>query len=103
MDRTSRPTLSRRSMLAGAAAAGVLAPAAVASGVAEISAAAGPEAAGAAAGALRQITLYAEKFKDRNLIGYALDPGKPTIPGPLIEIYEGDTVEIELVNTTDKR
>jgi FtsP/CotA-like multicopper oxidase with cupredoxin domain len=103
MDRTSRPTLSRRSMLAGAAAAGVLAPAAVASGVAAVSAAAGAEAAGAAAGALRQITLYAEKFKDSNLIGYALEPGKPTIPGPLIEIYEGDTVEIELVNTTDKR
>jgi manganese oxidase len=104
MDKDSRPTLSRRSMLAGAAAAGVLAPAVVASGVAAVSAAAGAgSASAAAAGTLRQITLYAEQLKDSNLIGYALEPGKPTIPGPLIEIYEGDTVEIELVNTTDQR
>jgi FtsP/CotA-like multicopper oxidase with cupredoxin domain len=103
MDKESRPTLSRRSMLAGAAAAGVLGPAVAASGVAAISAAAGAGTASAAAGALRQITLYAEKLKDSNLIGYALEPGKPTIPGPLIEIYEGDTVEIELVNSTDQR
>jgi FtsP/CotA-like multicopper oxidase with cupredoxin domain len=103
MDKEDRPTLSRRSMLAGAAAAGVLAPAVAASGVAAISAAAGAGTAEAAAGTLRQITLYAEQLKDSNLIGYALEPGKPTIPGPLIEIYEGDTVEIELVNTTDQR
>jgi FtsP/CotA-like multicopper oxidase with cupredoxin domain len=103
MAEQSRPTLSRRSMLAGAAAAGVLAPAVAASGVAAFSAAAGAEAASAAAGAPRQITLYAEQLKNSNLIGYALEPGKPTIPGPLIEIYEGDTVEIELVNTTNQR
>ena len=103
MDKESRPTLTRRSMLAGAAAAGVLGPAVAASGVAAVSAAAGAGTAAAAAGALRQITLYAEQLKDSNLIGYALEPGKPTIPGPLIEIYEGDTLEIELVNTTDQR
>ncbi len=103
MDKDSRPRLSRRSMLAGAAAAGVLAPAVAASGVAALSAAAGAESASAAAGALRQITLYAEQLKDSNLVGYALEPGKPTIPGPLIEIYEGDTLEIELINTTDQR
>lgn len=102
MEEHGRPTLSRRSMLAGAAAAGVLAPAVVASGVAAVSAAAGAETT-AAAGALRQITLYAEQLAGTNLYGYALEPGKPTIPGPLIEIFEGDTLEIELVNNTDQR
>ncbi len=106
MDRDGRPALSRRSMLAGAAAAGVLAPAVAASGVAAFSAAAGAESASAPAGAagqLRQITLYAEQLAGTNLVGYALEPGKPTIPGPLLEIYEGDTLEIELVNNTDQR
>ena len=103
MEEHSRPTLSRRSMLAGAAAAGVLAPAVAASGVAAFSAAAGAESASAAAGALRQITLYAEQLAGTNLYGYALEPGKPTIPGPLLEIYEGDTLEIELVNNTTQR
>jgi manganese oxidase len=106
MDRDGRPALSRRSMLAGAAAAGVLAPAVAASGVAAFSAAAGAESASAtaaAAGQTRQITLYAELLPGTNLVGYALEPGKPTIPGPLLEIYEGDTLEIELVNNTDER
>lgn len=103
MDKDGRPTLSRRSMLAGAAAAGVLAPAVAASGVAAVSAAAGAESASAAAGTTRQITLYVEQLAGTNLYGYALEPGKPTIPGPLLEIYEGDTLEIELVNNTDQR
>ena len=104
MDRDGRPAFSRRSMLAGAAAAGVLAPAVAASGVAAFSAAAGAESASAAAaGQTRQITLYAEQLPGSNLVGYALEPGKPTIPGPLLEIYEGDTLEIELVNNTDQR
>jgi FtsP/CotA-like multicopper oxidase with cupredoxin domain len=92
-------------MLAGAAAAGVLAPAVAASGVAAFSAAAAgtASASAAAAGQLRQITLYAEQLPGSNLVGYALEPGKPTIPGPLLEIYEGDTLEIELVNNTDQR
>jgi manganese oxidase len=101
MGKEGSPTLSRRSMLAGAAAAGVLAPAVAASGVAALSASAGAESA--SAGALRQITLYAEQIAGTNLYGYALEPGKATIPGPLIEIYEGDTLEIELVNNTTQR
>jgi FtsP/CotA-like multicopper oxidase with cupredoxin domain len=36
-----------------------------------------------------------------NLLGYGLEPGKATIPGPLIEMVEGETLEIELVNNTD--
>jgi FtsP/CotA-like multicopper oxidase with cupredoxin domain len=89
-------------MIAGAAAAGVLAPAVAASGIAAVSSAAGATTA-AAKGALRQVTIYAEQLPGTNLYGYALEPGKPTIPGPLLEIYEGDTLEIELVNNTDQR
>jgi FtsP/CotA-like multicopper oxidase with cupredoxin domain len=88
-------------MLAGAAAAGVVVPAVAASSAALVSAAAGATAAPKAA--LRQITIYAEQMPGSNLIGYGLEPGKPTIPGPLLEVYEGDTLEIELVNTTAQR
>jgi FtsP/CotA-like multicopper oxidase with cupredoxin domain len=101
MDSAGKPKLSRRSMLAGAAAAGVVVPAVAASSVALVSAAAG--AAAATKAALRQITLYAEQMPGSNLVGYGLEPGKPTIPGPLLEIFEGDTLEIELVNTTAQR
>jgi FtsP/CotA-like multicopper oxidase with cupredoxin domain len=89
----ARTGLSRRSVLAGAAA-GVLVPSAA------VAASAAPAAA--AAGQTRQITIYAEALPG-NLFGYGLEPGKATIPGPLLEIYEGDTLEIELVNNTDQR
>ncbi|WIV54184.1 multicopper oxidase domain-containing protein [Amycolatopsis nalaikhensis] len=84
--------VSRRSMLAGTAA-GVLAPAV------GLAATAGTASA---AGLTRRITIYAEALPN-GLYGYGLEPGKATIPGPLLEIYEGDTLEIELVNTTDQR
>ncbi|WP_211591461.1 multicopper oxidase domain-containing protein [Microbispora sp. H10836] len=51
-------------------------------------------------GEVRRITLYAEKLPDGQL-AYGLEPGKATIPGPLIEMIEGETLEIELVNNTD--
>ncbi|MGW5259532.1 multicopper oxidase domain-containing protein [Microbispora sp. NPDC004025] len=51
-------------------------------------------------GDVRRITLYAEKLPDGQL-AYGLEPGKATIPGPLIEMIEGETLEIELVNNTD--
>jgi len=89
----ARTGLSRRSVLAGAAA-GVLVPSAA------VAASAAPAAA--AAGHTRQITIYAEALPG-NLYGYGLEPGKAPIPGPLLEIYEGDTLEIELVNNTDQR
>src|SRR4051812_12020080 len=82
--------VSRRSMLAGTAA-GVLVPAL---GVGADSA--------SAAGLTHRITIYAEALPG-GLYGYGLEPGKATIPGPLLEIYEGDTLEIELVNRTDQR
>lgn len=49
---------------------------------------------------VRTITLYAEAIGDGQA-GYGLAPGQATIPGPLLEMYEGDTYEIELVNTMD--
>jgi FtsP/CotA-like multicopper oxidase with cupredoxin domain len=51
-------------------------------------------------GDVRRITLYAEKLPDGQL-GYGLEPGKATIPGPLIEMVEGETLEIEMVNNLD--
>jgi FtsP/CotA-like multicopper oxidase with cupredoxin domain len=51
-------------------------------------------------GKVRRITLYAEKLPDGQL-GYGLEPGKATIPGPLIEMIEGETLEIEMVNNLD--
>ncbi|KZB86942.1 multicopper oxidase domain-containing protein [Amycolatopsis regifaucium] len=93
MDKNNRG-LSRRSMLAGTAA-GVIAPVVV-------SASAG-SAPAAAAGMTRNITVYADYVPGSTRVGYGLEPGKPTIPGPLLECYEGDTLVIELVNNTDQR
>ncbi|PSL47118.1 multicopper oxidase [Saccharothrix carnea] len=59
-------------------------------------------AASAQAGVVKRITLYAEALPD-NLYGYGLAPGQATVPGPILEIYEGDTLEITLVNNTDRR
>jgi FtsP/CotA-like multicopper oxidase with cupredoxin domain len=53
-----------------------------------------------AGGAVRRIKLYAEKLPDGQL-GYGLEKGKATIPGPLIELTEGDTLHIEFENTLD--
>lgn len=84
--------VSRRSMLAGASA--TLAVSAVST------AAAAPSAS--ATGATRRVTVYAEALPG-GLFGYGLAPGAATVPGPILEIWEGDTLEIELVNTTDQR
>ncbi|WP_367128523.1 multicopper oxidase domain-containing protein [Saccharothrix sp. HUAS TT1] len=53
-------------------------------------------------GVVKRITLYAEALPG-NLYGYGLAPGQATVPGPLLEVYEGDTLEITLVNNTDRR
>jgi FtsP/CotA-like multicopper oxidase with cupredoxin domain len=52
-------------------------------------------------GGTRRVTIYAEKISDQ-LVGYGLAPGKATVPGPVLEMWEGETLQIELVNTTDK-
>lgn len=93
--------LTRRSILAGAAA-GAAFPA-VATAASSVPAAA-PQAdrTARASGKTHRITLYAEAIGDR-LYGYGLAPGEATIPGPLLEMVEGETMEITLVNTTDRR
>jgi FtsP/CotA-like multicopper oxidase with cupredoxin domain len=97
-EHVERARWSRRSMLAGAAA-GLVTPLIVNGSAAPFSVSAEAEAKGR----LRQVTIYAEPVAGTSFIGYGLEPGKPTIPGPLLEIYEGDTLEIELVNNTDQR
>ncbi len=104
----TRRLFSRRAFATTAATAAAVAPFAVASQV--TAAPADKTTAGTAAGTtartagtpggVRRITLYAEKLPDGQL-GYGLEAGKPTIPGPLIEMIEGETLEIELVNNTD--
>ncbi|MDI3406653.1 multicopper oxidase domain-containing protein [Streptomyces cavernicola] len=51
-------------------------------------------------GETRHIKLYVEKLADGQL-GYGLEQGKATIPGPLLEMVEGDTLHIEVHNLTD--
>jgi FtsP/CotA-like multicopper oxidase with cupredoxin domain len=53
-----------------------------------------------AGGEVRRIKMYAEKLADGQL-GYGLEKGKASIPGPLIELNEGDTLHIEFENLTD--
>lgn len=93
--------VSRRSMLAGAAVS-VVAPAAATTLGASAAAAQGNGQGNPGDGETRRITMYAEVLPS-GLVGYGLAPGEATVPGPILEIWEGDTLEIELVNTTDKR
>lgn len=48
----------------------------------------------------KRLNLYADEVPsaDGVRIGYGLAPGKATIPGPLIELYEGDCVAITVRN-----
>jgi manganese oxidase len=86
-------------MLMGAAAA-VATPVAM-SAVASSAAPAGVHAA-ARAPVTRRVRMYAVELSgDR--IGYGLAPGEATVPGPVLEIWEGDTLETELVNLTGQR
>lgn len=48
----------------------------------------------------RRMTLYMEKLPNGQM-GYGLEPGKATIPGPLIEMIEGETLLIDVVNNLD--
>ncbi|MFE1408088.1 multicopper oxidase domain-containing protein [Streptomyces sp. NPDC058770] len=51
-------------------------------------------------GATRRLRMYAEKLPDGRM-GFGLRKGGATVPGPLVELNEGDTLRIELHNTTD--
>lgn len=107
MTDTTRPQteggLSRRTMLAGAAAMFVPATAAaLGASAAAASPTAGQRATAADGGTVHRITMYAEELGGGQ-VGYGLAPGEATIPGPILEMYEGDTMEITLVNTTDRQ
>lgn len=95
--------LSRRGMLAGAATA-LFVPAsaaALASSAAGAPAPATRTGLTSLAGTVHRITMYVEDMGNGQ-VGYGLERGKATIPGPILEMYEGDTMEITLVNTTDR-
>ncbi|MFH8807565.1 multicopper oxidase domain-containing protein [Streptomyces hygroscopicus] len=101
---TSRRGLSRRLFTGGAAAAAVGPLALSSPAVAKAPAAAAARSAevrtAAAGGTVRRLKLYAEKLPDGQM-GYGLEKGKASIPGPLIELTEGDTLHIEFENTMD--
>lgn len=99
-DRSTQGAVSRRSILTGTLA-GLMAPTAALALGADTAAAAGTGIV-RPLGTTRHITVYAEPLPG-GLYGYGLTPGKATIPGPLLEMWEGDTLQIELVNNTDKR
>ena len=48
----------------------------------------------------RLIQLFAERI-GHHRIGYGLTPDKPTIPGPTLEITEGECLAVQLTNDTD--
>ncbi|MEV7796598.1 multicopper oxidase domain-containing protein [Streptomyces sp. NPDC087512] len=97
----TRRLFSRRAFATGAAAAAVVPT------VLGTAAATGPKdepgegnGRGKDKGTVRELTLYMEKLPNGEM-GYGLEPGKATIPGPLIEMTEGDTMRIEVVNNLD--
>ncbi|WP_432070197.1 multicopper oxidase domain-containing protein [Streptomyces sp. AA1529] len=51
-------------------------------------------------GETRRMKMYVEKLPDGRM-GYGLEKGKATVPGPLIELVEGDTLHVEFENTMD--
>ena len=48
------------------------------------------------------ITLFAERL-GKGRIGYGLTPQTASIPGPTIEMTEGDCLQVTLVNDTDRK
>jgi FtsP/CotA-like multicopper oxidase with cupredoxin domain len=50
----------------------------------------------------RSISLFAEQLGPRRY-GYGLTPGTASIPGPTIEMFEGECLAVTLVNDTDRR
>jgi FtsP/CotA-like multicopper oxidase with cupredoxin domain len=100
--------VSRRSVLTGTLA-GLMAPTAALALGADTAAALSTKPAPAPTtppistqGTTRHITMYAEELPGGQY-GYGLAPGEATIPGPMLEMWEGDTLQIELVNNTDRR
>ncbi|RLL70787.1 multicopper oxidase domain-containing protein [Streptomyces sp. Z26] len=97
----ARSRFSRRAFTGGAALA-ALTPAGLATANTAEASTVRPASAARpmAAGETRLITMYIEELPDGQL-GYGLKPGEASVPGPLLEMYEGDTLHIEVVNTLD--
>lgn len=100
MDGMDRRGFNRRVLLGGAAAATSLSVAIEAVSAPETATAATPARTAPAGGAVRHLKMYAEKLPDGQM-GYGFERGRASIPGPLIEINEGDTLHIEFENTMD--
>lgn len=97
----ARRQVSRRSMLTGVAAVAAT-PAAATVAASPAVAAPGDGRGKPHRGETRQITMYAEELSG-GMIGYGLSPGDASVPGPVLEMWEGDTLEVTLVNNTDRR
>ncbi len=102
--RSASSGLDRRSFNKKMLAGGALAAAGVTSlsmvNAPDASTAESPPRTAPAGGEVKRIKMYAEKLPDGRL-GYGLEKGKASVPGPLIELNEGDTLHIEFENTTD--
>ena len=96
VSRSGQHHLPRRNLLAAAGVLGLTA------GAVTVATTTKTQPARAAAGVIKKVTVYAEALPG-GLLGYGLAPGTATIPGPILEMYEGDTLEITLVNTTTQR
>ncbi|WP_046503842.1 multicopper oxidase domain-containing protein [Streptomyces odonnellii] len=96
MDRRS---FNRRLLAGGAVAATGVTSLSLASAPTAVSAETPPRTA-PAGGQVRHLKMYAEALPNGQM-GYGFEKGKATVPGPLIELNEGDTLHIEFENTTD--
>ncbi|GAA4815013.1 multicopper oxidase domain-containing protein [Streptomyces ziwulingensis] len=92
-----RRGFTRRVLLGGAAVATSwsMAPETSATAVAATPARTAP-----AGGKVRHLTLYAEALPGGQM-GYGLEKGTASVPGPLIELNEGDTLHVAFENTMD--
>ncbi|MER5884784.1 multicopper oxidase domain-containing protein [Streptomyces sp. NPDC001941] len=97
MDRRS---FNRRLLAGGAAVTAIGAAGATSLSLGPAQAAQTPPRTAPAGGEVRHLTMYAEKLADGQL-GYGFEKGGATVPGPLIELNEGDTLHIEFQNLTD--
>ncbi|WP_320779658.1 multicopper oxidase domain-containing protein [Streptomyces sp. CRN 30] len=95
-----RRDFNRRVLLGGAAVATSLSVAPEVSGAPGAAVGAVAAKAAPAGGQVRHMKLYAERLSGGEM-GYGTEKGKATVPGPLIELNEGDTLHIEFENTMD--
>jgi FtsP/CotA-like multicopper oxidase with cupredoxin domain len=102
MFRMDRRSFNRRMLMSGAAVATSmsLAPEAAATVASGGPAATRRVKTAPAGGKERRIYLFAEQI-GHDRMGYGIGDGKATIPGPLIEVNEGDTLYIEFENRLD--